>query len=55
MRGRGLDFDEFRRHPPGDGPRATDWKITWRTGKPHARVWVVVDMSDDWSTIYPTQ
>lgn len=38
VRGRGLDFEEIRRYLPGDDPRAIDWRITQRTGRPHVRV-----------------
>ena len=39
IRGRGLDFEEIRRYLPGDDPRAIDWKVTARTGKPFVRVY----------------
>jgi uncharacterized protein (DUF58 family) len=39
LRGRGLDFDELRHYRPGDDIRSLDWRVTFRTGKPHVRVY----------------
>lgn len=39
LRGRGLNFEEFRKYLPGDDIRQIDWKVTARTRKPHSRVY----------------
>jgi uncharacterized protein (DUF58 family) len=39
LRGRGLNFEEVRHYLPGDDVRQIDWKVTARTGEPHARVY----------------
>ncbi|MDX1489838.1 MAG: DUF58 domain-containing protein [Pseudohongiellaceae bacterium] len=38
MRGRGIDFEEFRPYQQGDDIRAIDWRVTARTGKPFTKV-----------------
>jgi len=39
LRGRGLNFEELRHYRVGDDIRALDWKVTYRTKKPHVRVY----------------
>lgn len=38
MRGRGIDFEEFRPYQAGDDIRTIDWRVTARTGKPYTKV-----------------
>ena len=38
MRGRGIDFEEFRPYQQGDDIRTIDWRVTARTGKPLTKV-----------------
>ena len=38
MRGRGIDFEEFRPYQQGDDIRTIDWRVTARTGKPFTKV-----------------
>ncbi|MCK5893957.1 MAG: DUF58 domain-containing protein [Endozoicomonadaceae bacterium] len=38
LRGRGMDFDEFRSYQPGDDIRMIDWRVTARSGKAHTKV-----------------
>ncbi len=38
MRGRGIDFEEFRPYQPGDDIKLIDWRVTARTSKPFAKV-----------------
>lgn len=38
LRGRGMDFDEFRNYQPGDDIRTIDWRVTARSGKPYTKV-----------------
>ncbi|WP_421194604.1 DUF58 domain-containing protein [Aeromonas enteropelogenes] len=39
LRGRGLNFEELRHYRQGDDIRQLDWRVTFRTGKPHVRVY----------------
>jgi len=38
MRGRGIDFEEFRPYQAGDDIRTIDWRVTARIGKPFTKV-----------------
>jgi len=38
IRGRGIDFEEFRPYQAGDDIRTIDWRVTARTGKPFTKV-----------------
>lgn len=38
IRGRGIDFEEFRPYQQGDDIRTIDWRVTARTGKPFTKV-----------------
>lgn len=38
VRGRGIDFEEFRPYQAGDDIRTIDWRVTARTGKPFTKV-----------------
>ncbi len=37
FRGTGIEFDEVREFVEGDDPRAVDWNVTARTGRPHIK------------------
>ncbi|MCW8346361.1 DUF58 domain-containing protein [Vibrio sp. ZSDZ65] len=38
LRGRGLDFEEYRHYQAGDDVRNIDWLVTMKTNQPHVRV-----------------
>ncbi len=38
LRGRGIDFEEFRPYQSGDDIRTIDWRVTARIGKPFTKV-----------------
>jgi len=38
IRGRGIDFEEFRPYQAGDDIRTIDWRVTARQGKPFTKV-----------------
>lgn len=39
VKGRGIDFEEFRPYQAGDDIRTIDWRVTARTGKPFTKVY----------------
>ena len=39
IRGRSMEFDEFRTYQPGDDIRSIDWRVSARTGKTHVRIY----------------
>ena len=40
FRGSGIEFDELREYAQGDDPRAVDWAVTARVGRPFVRTYV---------------
>lgn len=40
FQGAGIEFDEVREYVPGDDPRAIDWNVTARVGKPYIKKYV---------------
>ncbi len=40
FRGAGLEFDEVREYVEGDDPRAVDWNVTARLGRPYVKTYV---------------
>ena len=40
FRGAGIEFDEIREYVDGDDPRAVDWNVTARTGRPFIKEYV---------------
>jgi uncharacterized protein (DUF58 family) len=40
FRGAGIEFEEVREFAEGDDPRAVDWNVTARTGRPHIKKFV---------------
>ena len=40
FRGAGIEFDEVREYAEGDDPRAVDWNVTARTGRPFIKKFV---------------
>ena len=39
FKGRGMEFDEARLYQAGDDVRASDWRLTARSGKPHTKLY----------------
>lgn len=40
FRGSGLEFESVREYEPGDDPRAVDWNVTARVGRPYVKKYV---------------
>lgn len=40
FRGSGIEFDEVREYADGDDPRAVDWNVTARMGRPYVKKYV---------------
>ena len=40
FRGQGIEFDEVREYVEGDDPRAVDWNVTARMGRPYIKKYV---------------
>ena len=40
FRGAGIEFDEVREYEPGDDPRAVDWNVSARVGRPFVKKYV---------------
>ena len=40
FRGQGLEFEEVREYVEGDDPRAVDWNVTARIGRPYVKTYV---------------
>ncbi|TAH34434.1 MAG: DUF58 domain-containing protein [Planctomycetota bacterium] len=40
FRGAGMEFDEVREYAEGDDPRAVDWNVTARVGRPYVKKYV---------------
>ena len=40
FRGAGIEFDEVREYAEGDDPRAVEWNVTARTGRPHVKKYI---------------
>ena len=40
FRGSGIEFDEVREYVEGDDPRAVDWNVTARVGRPFVKTFV---------------
>ena len=40
FRGSGIEFDEVREYAEGDDPRAVDWSVTARLGRPYVKKYV---------------
>ncbi|MBL8693395.1 MAG: DUF58 domain-containing protein [Planctomycetes bacterium] len=40
FRGSGIEFDEVREYSEGDDPRAVDWNVTARVGRPYVKKFV---------------
>jgi len=59
FRGSGIEFEEVREYAEGDDPRAVDWNVTARMGRPFIKkyrderdltVWFLVDLSASMNT-----